>query len=45
MSQPLPAHELGAKCDKLHKEHGNKLMIEKRQYYNYSSYVRDDPFQ
>ena len=32
MSQPLPVHELGDKCDILHKEHGNELMIEKLQY-------------
>ena len=32
MSQPLLVHELGDKCDILHKERGNELMIEKLQY-------------
>ncbi len=32
MSQPRLVHELGAKCDILHKEHGNELIIEKEQY-------------
>ena len=35
MSQPLPVHELGDKCDILHKECGNELMIEKLQYLGY----------
>ncbi len=36
MSQPLLVHELGAKCDILHKERGNELMIEKGQYVIHS---------